>query len=714
MQINGKDKITIDRDNHGIPHIIAKSEIDLYKGLGFCHAMDRGLQILLMRILVRGKASEFLESSDELLKIDIFFRKMNFTENLEQQKKLLTKEAIDMCKAYCEGVNEYFSKKIPWELKLLKYKPELWDIEDIFLIIKLMSYVSLSQSQFEMESLFIQMVKAGFERAKLDELFPNILNGLDEELVKKVKIEEPFVPNNIKWEKILPKFMASNNWVISGNKTVSGHPILANDPHLETNRLPNIWYEAVIKISDEKYMMGGTIPGIPIFASGRTHDIAWGLTYSFTDSVDSWIENCKDGKYLNHENKMLDFKIRKEIIKRKKKDPVELKFYENEHGILNGNPFEEGFYLCTKFTANFYGANTVNNIAKLWNAKTVSETMKYIGNIELTFNFVIADRLGNIGYQMAGLTPKRREGISGFIPLAGWEKNNDWLSFVKGEELPRCENPKTNYFITANNNLNKYGIEKPINICMADYRAKRIERILNEKDKISIQDIYKMQYDVYSIQAEMFMNILKPLLPDTKQGNILKNWDYNYDLESEGAFLFEVVYKALLTDIFSFQGFGTETINYLLKETGIFVDFYENFDRILLSKDSLWFRDEDRDKLYKSIIEKALKVEVKKWKDVQKLTFTNIFFNGKLPSFLGFDKKDIELRGGRSTIHQGQIYRSDGRVTSFTPSFRTITDLSTNEIHTNLAGGPSDRRFSKWYISDLNNWVNEKYKIISP
>ena len=102
------------------------------------------------------------------------------------------------------------------------------------------------------------------------------------------------------------------------------------------------------------------------------------------------------------------------------------------------------------------------------------------------------------------------------------------------------------------------------------------------------------------------------------------------------------------------------------------------------------------------------------WKEVQNLTFTNIFFGGKLPNFLGFDKGPVTIRGGRATIHQGQIYRSGGRTTSFTPSFHMTTDMAHDESYTNIAGGVSDRRFSKFYSSDIKNWLKGEYKLLYP
>jgi penicillin amidase len=114
------------------------------------------------------------------------------------------------------------------------------------------------------------------------------------------------------------------------------------------------------------------------------------------------------------------------------------------------------------------------------------------------------------------------------------------------------------------------------------------------------------------------------------------------------------------------------------------------------------------------VAEEALKVESKTWGEVRKFTMSHILFGGKLPSFLGFDRGPIVGIGSRATVHQGQIYRSGGRQTTFMPSYRFVTLLGEDAYFSNLAGGPSDRRFSKWYCSDLENWLNYKYKKITP
>jgi penicillin amidase len=703
----------IRRDEHGVPHLEANDEAGLYYGMGYCHAMDRGMQMLLMRILGQGRGSEILESSEEMLAIDTFFRRMNWRGGTAPEIDKLTPEAQKFCAAYCDGVNAYFAKKIPWEFKLLGYRLEPWQSEDIFLLARMVGYISLAQSQADIERLFVEMVQAGIDREKLDELFPGILGGLDIELLKKVKISQHIVPASLKWNHIVPTVIASNNWVISGAKTASGKPILANDPHLETNRLPNVWYELVLKCK-ERYFMGVTMPGLPGTLIGRNSDVAWGATYTFLDAIDSWIEHCKDGRFLQDERHWVAFRQRQEIIKMKKKSPIEITFYENDHGVLDGNPFEEGYYLTTRWATASFGAESLNQAFKMWNVTTVEEGMNCLGRLESAFNWVLADRHGNIGYQMSGLMPKRRPGVSGFVPLPGWKKENDWQGFVDYKDLPRCLNPETGFWVTANNDLNHWGIAKPINICMGSYRSDRITQLLNTEVKFSAADNYKIQYDVHSRQAELFMQILKPLLPDTLQGKILCEWDYGYDPDAEGAFLFEQFYQALRQEVFGKHGFGDAVTDFLANDSSIFAGFFDRFDHILLADKSAWFGGENRDDLYRRVAAQALQASPRRWGEVNQMKLTHLILGEKLPRAAGFDRGPVPLRGGRATPHQGQIFRSAGRLTSFTPSFRMVTDLATDEIHTNLAGGPSDRRFSEWYCSDLENWLKGKYKILKP
>jgi len=709
-----KENVKIERDTNGIPHVQAENEAGLYWGEGWVHARDRGMQMLLMRILGQGRGSELLDAGENMLGIDTFFRRMNWAGNTKPQIDALPPKVRENVEAYCEGVNAAFAKKIPWEFKLLGYKPEPWKTEDVIMMSRMIGYLTLAQSQWEMERLLVEMVQADVSREKLEELFPGILGGLDVESVKKVKLKERIVPPEVLWGNAVPRMMASNNWVISGRKTASGKPILSNDPHLETNRLPNIWMEIVMRAGDN-YFLGASMPGVPGIPVGRTKHIAWGATYAFIDACDSWIENCKDGMYYREEgDRWVPFQKREEVILRKKKKPVRVTFYENDHGVLDGDPGEEGFYLATRWAAGESGAEAVKAIMGMWDVKTVDRAMETMGRIETAWSMVFADAEGGIGFQMTGLVPKRREGISGFVPLPGWKAENDWNGFLSPEDLPRVKDPETGYFATANHDLNRYGKTGPINMPMGSYRADRIGGLLEKGETFTVPDMYRMHADVYSLQAERYMEILRPLLPGTPQGKILAEWDLNYDAESKGAYLFEVFYKALCREVFGRKGAGEPAVDFLWEETGIFADFYANFDRVLLSERSSWFGDETREEIYRRVAGEALTAEPKRWGGTRRFMMSHILFGGKLPSFLGFDRGPLEGIGGRATIHQGQVYRSAGRVTTFMPSYRFVTDMDEETLFSNLAGGPSDRRSSKWYCSDLKNWLSGKYKKIVP
>jgi penicillin amidase len=716
LNIHGERPIEITRDAHGVPHVRASTEADLYRGLGACHATDRALQLLLVRVLARGRGSEVLDASDAMLQIDRFFRRLDFAGGAAAEVTALTPDARRLADAYCDGVNQVLARRVPWELRALRYRPEPWTIADSVLMVRVTGYVALAQSQGDVERLLVEMVRAGVPQTHLDELFPGVLDGLDRDLLARVTLGEPLVPAAVAWNAALPRVLASNNWVIAPAKTARGTAILANDPHLETNRLPAIWSEVVLELG-ERYVIGATMPGMPAVLIGRTNTLAWGATYTFMDAIDSWVEDCRNGRYrrvVDGHDRWEPFRVRTEVIRRAGKPDVVLRVYENDHGVLDGDPTVPGYYLATRWgSGSGTGAASLSAAFGMAHAADVSAGMDLVGRIETAWNWVLADAHGNIGYQMSGRMPRRRPGWNGFVPQAGWDPANDWQGFVPPQELPRALNPDRGYLVTANDDLNHLGRARPITACMGAYRAERIGALLAARDDWDVAAIEQLQMDVTSTHAERFMAILRPLLPATPQGEVLKKWDCSYECDSIGAYLFERFYRALLVDVFG-RSCGTEVLRFLARETGILADFYANFDGVLLSPDSVWYGDEGRDAAFARVAATALETPPRTWGSTQQLVMRHLLLGGRLPRWLGFDHGPIALRGGRGTIHQGQIYRSGGRETSFAPSFRFVTDLGAANAHTALAGGPSDRRFSRWYVSGVADWRHGRFKTVGP
>jgi len=712
------NRVYLHRSEDGVPHIDVRSD-ELYKvswAMGYCHALDRGLAMLLMRILANGRASELLDASDEMLEVDRFFRRMGWTNDTRVELEQLDEPTRTLVHAYCDGVNTRFGESVPWELRVLGVVPEPWTPQDSVTLSRMIGYVTLAQSQAEMERLIVEMVQAGVDEPRLRELFPSMDETWDRALIEKVTLGERIVPAAVRWLGAIPRAMASNNWVVSGSKSASGKPMLANDPHLEVNRLPAVWYELVCEWGEpdaRQYALMATMPGLPAPLLARTADLSWGATYTFMDGVDSWVEECRGGKRRRGDD-WVSFETRTEVIERKGKAPFTETFYECEHGVLDGDPNIDGFYLATRWAPGRSGSGSLTAAAKMWGAHTVVDGMAALAGIESSWNWVLADREGHIGYQMSGLMPRRREGVSGLLPLAGWDPANDWQGFIDPVDLPRAYDPADGIFVTANQDLNEYGRVDPINLPMGDYRARRIREMLEESRRMGISTHAHIQNDVFSIQAREMMAILGPLLPDDEAGRAFAAWDGCYDVASTGAVVFERWYAAVLRLVFGAGGFGVDVVDHLLGKTGIFIDFYQNFDTILRSEASAWLAGRDRDALFREAYASIAGADESTWGEQQTMTLSNIFFASKLPGWLGFDRGPVSLQGGRATPHQGQIYRSGDRVTSFAPSYRLITDMAEHTAHTCLAGGPSDRRTSKFYCSELDDWLAGRYKILRP
>ena len=164
-------------------HVRAGSSADLYRGLGACHATDRGLQLLLVRLVARGRTSEVLAGDDASLHLDRFFRRIDLGGDAEHEAAALSGDTRRLASAYCEGVNDVLARRVPWELRILGYRPEPWTIADIILMSRVVGYVALAQSQGDVERLALEMARAGVPQAHLAELCPGLVDDLDRDLV---------------------------------------------------------------------------------------------------------------------------------------------------------------------------------------------------------------------------------------------------------------------------------------------------------------------------------------------------------------------------------------------------------------------------------------------------------------------------------------------------------------------------------------------------
>lgn len=717
LELQGDARIVIARDAAGVPHVRASYDTDLLRGMGYCHAVDRGIAMRLVKAIGWGRATEWLRDDDELFQVDVAMRRLGLFRDADAEVDRIPEAQRVLLMAYVDGVSRGFSASgLPYELRLLGFVDSPWTAADCIVLSRLIAWIGLAQSQGEMERLLVEMVQAGLPRALLDALYQGQIEDLDPWLLRRVQLGQRVVPSGLRWQSPLASAIASNNWVVSGNKTASGKPMLANDPHLEVNRLPAVWAEICLEGPDV-YALGASMPGLPAILVGRNRHVAWGVTYAFVDGVDSWIEDCKDGAYrrvANGRERWLSFRERRETIHRKRKGPVEITVFENDHGVLDGDPRVPGMYLATRWaSAEGTGAASLAVSLSLLRIRETSAALRVLAHVETAWSWVAAGEDGHIGFQMSGRLPRRPEGRTGLVPLPGWDPHNDWQGFQPADRLPWLLDPAEGCFATANNDLNAYGKSRPSNLTMGSWRADRILEALKARDDWTVEAMRTLQLDVVSPHALAWLELLRPHLPETPAGRALAAWDGRYDVTRTEPTSFERVWREVLREVFG-NWLPAAVLEHLIGETAIVADFYDSFDRILRDPASPWYGDRKQADVLRAAAARGLAEPAPAWGQLNQIKMRHLLFGDKLPGWAGFDKGPFPLAGGRASIRQGQVFRSGGRTTSFAPSIRFIADLAEPGAHTALPGGPSDRRHSRWYVSDLQRWLDGGLKVLAP
>ena len=729
LQIAGST-VRARRTTGGVVEIWGADPLAVQRGLGFFHAHDRLVQMMLVRLVGKGRLCECLKDDDQSLAIDIFMRQMGLAKLARDELARLSTPARDFAQAYAEGVNEHLRQHArPLEFQLVGYRPEPWEPADTLLTINVMSYVGLAQTQQDLEKFIIQAIQRGASLQRLKSLYAPHLDGLTDEVVELIRQVRVFQPIIAPLPAVLPNLTASNNWAVAPNRSEAGRALECHDPHLECNRLPAVWYEALLH-TPEDYQMGATMPGIPGVIMGRTRHLSAGFTYGYMDMIDYFIEDCRAGKYRRDDG-WKPFRERRETISRKKHAAVDIVVHENEHGTLECDPraprhengaLDDGLYLCRAYAAQFGGAaRSLNALVEIRQAQSVEQARHALREVSISCNWVVADREGNIAFQQSGLLPRRQ--TSGLYPIPGWQSDLAWQGLVPAEDFAWLENPAEGYLATANEDRNQPGKPQAINMSAGSYRHERITELLAAKLKLSIADMQRIQADLLSPQARRFMTHLRPLIPDTPAGRLIADWDLRYDVQSRGAALFEAFYHALLREVFGRGLFGPDVWDAVVSTTNLLGSYFHVFDEALLADDEQWFGGRGRAAVFRQVLEHVLAVpgdSVRPWGEQRQVTMRNLFFGGKLPGLvsrlLGLDHGPIAVAGGRATIVQGQIFQTHGRQTTFAPSYRAVTDMGADEMHTVLAGGPSGNflsgLFSGLYKTDIARWLNCEYKTI--
>lgn len=523
-------EVSITRDSNGVPHIKAATRADVAAGLGFVHAQDRLWQMEVSRMAGQGRLSELF--GEATVGTDIWLRTMGIYEAAEASLSVMDTDTMAMLEGYARGVNAWmertpraFSARLPPEYLILGVKPEAWTAAHTLTAIKMMS-VSLAENIGD-EAMRLGFHRLGFSAAEVIDLLPYLeadtpppmpdltdLLGLDKAPLGEPVITADASPAFAEIDAMLSTG-ASNNWVVSGDRTQSGLPVLANDPHLGL-MAPSIWYLAHLEVTDEfdepRRLIGPSLPGTPYVLLGRGNDIAWGFTNTATDAQDVFVERVNPDnpdQYLTPTG-WAAFGQKEETIKIKggaaqvftrrwtRHGPVLPADYKHFDRLLPGNTVA-----ALQWVALAHDDTTAMVGPRLYAMETVEDFQAgFEAFLTPMQSMLVADRSGNIGFVAAGRVPLRApaNSLMGRAPAPGWNAIYDWRGHAPYKDLPRQTNPEGGLLATAN--TKNVGPDFPLHLTFdweEPYRQNRIEALINDATGKHTPEMSRhMQADIFS------------------------------------------------------------------------------------------------------------------------------------------------------------------------------------------------------------------------
>ena len=702
FQISGEATVTgltqdieIIRDTYGVPHIYAGNESDLYFGFGYAMAQDRFWQMEFYRRLGRGRLSEVF--GRDSVDVDQYFRMLT-ASGIDNT---IDEDLVPLFTSFATGVNAYLEShqdRLPIEFKLLGYRPEPWGVDDY---LSILTFVNWGLSMGWHVDLTAARVLDTVGETRMRAAFP-VFPEDDSLMVRQGQepmhgLSGPFSESMGVLKKAAgPTAVGgSNNWVVSGTKSATDKPILANDPHLQLTN-PSIWWEVHL-VCPTIDVSGVAIAGLPGIIAGHNHHVAWGITNVQADDVDFYIEKINPDN--PHQYWFVDrwetMRVVRETIRVKDDDPVTMAIRLTRHGpiVEEGRDGTGAGVISARWapTEVPQSSRATYLLLKAQTVSDVTDALRYWTTPGL--NFVFADRQGNIGYWCCATIPLRPAG-DGLVPVAGWTGECEWKGYIPFDDRPHSINPPSGFVATANNKVGGKDFDHVISRYWEPVdRITRIRHMLRSEEKLSVDMFKEMQWDVYSVLASELTPALVRVLEERLTGeearkavDILSAWDYRMERDSVGACLFEVTYRRLMENIFRDE-MGGELFEAYLRTAS----FPPRALRELFRRGrSPWF--DDVSTLYpetlNDMIERSFSQALNelsetlgdnmarwKWGRIHSLTFKHVL-GRKRPLNWIFNLGPYPIGGSHLTVNNGQYRYEDPYAVEAGPSFRMIVDLS--------------------------------------
>lgn len=516
--------VEVVRDREGVPHVFAKTMPDALAALGFLHAQDRLWQMELTRRSGQGRLSEMF--GERTFTTDVFLRTLDLYGHAERSFAALPPEARTNLEAYARGVNAFIGRKtglfeprLPPEFLLLRHEPEPWQPADSIVTVKLMALNLSTNLNFELMRL--ALAAQGLGSAEIDDLMPSdgaVVPPPLPEIASLYPLRR-HAPAQRQAERapIIDELVgggASNNWVVSGARTRSGKPLLANDPHLRLGA-PATWYLAHLALeapgAEVVNVVGGTLAGVPLVVLGRSDTLAWGFTNTGPDVQDLFIEKINPDnprEYLTPDGwrpfstyemaiAVKGAGVRKVERRVTRHGPVLPGFYRNLEGLLG-----PGHVAALQWTALSDDDTTIATGMYDSSVRTVGDYMERMRPYVVPMqSMVVADSTGRIGLIAPGRVPVRDPAnkVAGRAPVPGWDAAYDWKGYLKFEDLPRIEDPPEGAIGTANANIVRPDYPHFLTYDWdPEFRQRRVKELIVDREDHDVASMRAAQADVLS------------------------------------------------------------------------------------------------------------------------------------------------------------------------------------------------------------------------
>jgi len=604
-----EDRVTVTRDERGVPTITAGSPADLFRAQGYVTAQDRFFEMDYRRHVTAGRLSELVGENEDALDADKVIRTFGWRRVAEQEWRLVDDSTREALQAYADGVNAYLDRRdlsqIAVEYTVLGLqvdtdKPEKWDPVDSLAWLKALAWDLRANYDDELDrAVAFASVQ---DVARVDQLFPVYPQDVNLPILTAGDVAPAAQPTSAHGDLDLadddlqqaltsaqraldavPHLvgdgagLGSNSWVVAGEHTESGEPILANDPHLGISA-PGIWAQVGLRCApvsgDCPYDVAGFAnAGMPGVVIGHDAHLAWGLTNLGADVTDFFLERV-DGESTVVDDGTAPITSRQETIKVNGGDPVRITVRESVHGPIVSDvldladvgraPTAGGttrFEVALSWTALQPG-RTADALLAMNTARDASDVAAAAALLEVPAqNIVFATTDGHIGYQAPGRIPVRNQVAGGVVPSdgswprPGWDSTYDWQGFVDPAAMPHTLDPADGFLVAANQAVTPTGVG-PFLTGDWDYgyRAQRIRdeltRLVGSGRKLTVADMSSLQMDQRNPYAEVLVPTLVGLdIPnayDDDGQELLRTWDLRSTDDSAAAAYFSAVWATVL------------------------------------------------------------------------------------------------------------------------------------------------------------------------